>query len=45
MNWRIVRPELAPAQVQPLHVEAAQPRAELGLGGEVGIGDRLLLAA
>ena len=43
MNWRMLRAELAAAQVQPLHVEVAQLRAELGLGREVGIGDRLLL--
>ena len=39
------RPELAAAQVESLHVEVAQLRSELGLGGEVGIGDRLLLGA
>ena len=37
------RPELTTPQLQPLHLEAAHRRAELGLRGEVGIGHRLLL--
>ena len=45
MNWRMCEPELAAPQVQALHVEAAEPRPQLGLGGEVGVGDRLLRRA
>ena len=45
MNWRMCDPSSTAPQVQPLHIEVAERRTEGRLGGEVGIGHRLLLRA
>ena len=42
MNWRMYEPSAPRRRLQPLHLEAAHLRAELGLGREVGIGHLLL---
>ena len=43
IHRRMCAAEVAAAQHETLHVERRQRRSQLGLGGEVGIGDALLL--